>query len=285
MNKADQKNGKRWLVLLLALLIVEVLALVLWQALSEKEPACVPPEATTATQGQSIPQASSSEPDTQIQDTLPATRPVEVTEPSSVKPEPDETEPTSATSIPEQTVPPEQQLICELYSLYSGAYVEDGSDEPVANVAALLIRNGSSQYLDLAQLTYDLDGREAIFTVTGLPAGASAWVLEANRLTADGDTKFTHKNTLTSFRTDAVNDLEGLELAFNGTMLKATNTSDQPLKSVTVYYKTLHEDGNFLGGITYMTTFGDLEPGQSAEKIAGHFQPDKSRIVRIGYSL
>lgn len=281
MNKAEQKNGKRWLVLLLALLIIEVFALVLWQALSKKELASVPPAATTATQGQSIPQTSS-EPDTQIQDTLPATRPVEVTEPSSVN---DETEPTSTTTVPEQTVPPEQQLSCELYSIYSGAYVEDGSDEPVENVAALLIKNGSSQYLDLAQLTYDLDGREAIFTVTGLRAGASAWVLEANRLTADGDTKFTHKNTLTSFRADAVNDLEGLELAFNGTMLKATNTSDQPLKSVTVYYKTLHDDGNFLGGITYMTTFGDLEPGQSAEKIAGHFQPEKSQIVRIGYSL
>lgn len=90
---------------------------------------------------------------------------------------------------------------------------------------------------------------------------------------------------MTSFRNDAVNDLEDLELAFNGTMLKATNTSKQPLKSVTVYYKTLHEDGNFLCGITYMTTFGDLEPGQSAEKIAGHFQPDKTQIVRISYSI
>lgn len=284
MNKAEQKNGKRWLVVLLPVLIIAVFALFLGQALSEKEPASVPPEAPTATQSQSLPKISS-EPDTEVQDTLPATRPVEVTEPSSVKPEPDETEPTSTTTVPEQIVPPEQQLSCELYSIYSGAYVEDGSDEPVENVAALLIRNGSSQYLDLAQLTYDLDGREAIFTVTGLPSGASAWVLEENRLTADADTKFTHKNTLTSFRNDAVNDLEDLELAFNGTMLKATNTSDQPLQNVTVYYKTLHEDGNFLGGITYMTTFGDLEPGQSAEKIAGHFQPDKTQIVRISYSI
>ena len=82
-----------------------------------------------------------------------------------------------------------------------------------------------------------------------------------------------------------VNDLEGLELSFNGTMLKATNTTDQPFKNVTVYYKTLHEDGNFLGGITYMTVFGDLEPGRSAEKIAGHFHPDRSQIVRIGYTV
>lgn len=36
MNKAEQKNGKRWLVVLLPLLIIAVFALVLWQALSEK---------------------------------------------------------------------------------------------------------------------------------------------------------------------------------------------------------------------------------------------------------
>ena len=90
---------------------------------------------------------------------------------------------------------------------------------------------------------------------------------------------------MTSFRDDVVNDLEGLELSFNGTMLKATNDTDQLFKNVTAYYKTLHEDGNFLGGITYMTVLGDLEPGQSAEKIAGRFQPDQSQIVRIGYSI
>ena len=180
-------------------------------------------------------------------------------------------------------IPPEQQLICEDYAIYNGAFVEDGTDEPVENVAALLITNNSDQYLDLGKLTYELDGHEAVFMVTGLPAGDSAWVLENSRMQASAETQFSHRDTLTSFRDDASRMVEGLNLECSDGALRAINTTDRTLKAVTVYYKVLHDDGNYLGGITYMTTFGDLEPGQSSEKIAGHFQPDKARIVRVGY--
>ena len=189
----------------------------------------------------------------------------------------------STETIPVTTAPPEQQLICADYGLFSGAFVEDGTDHPVDNVAALLVTNGSDQYLDLAKLTYELDGEEAVFMVTGLPAGTSAWVLESTGKTASADTDFEHVDTITSFRKGAVNTLEGVDLEFNGTMLKATNTTDKTFRSLTIYYKVLHEDGNYMGGITYMVNFGDLEPGQAAEKIAGHFKPEKTQIVRIGY--
>lgn len=186
-------------------------------------------------------------------------------------------------TVPVTTKPPEQQLILADYGLYSGVFVEDGSDQPVENVAALLVTNGSDQYLDFAKLIYELDGEEATFMVSGLPAGTSAWVLESSRKTANADTDFQHKDTITSFRKDAVNTLAGVDLEFNGTMLRTTNTTDKTLRQLTIYYKVLHPDGNFLGGITYMVALGDLAPGQSAEKIAGHFQPDNTYIVRIGY--
>ena len=281
MNKPEHRTGRHWLLPCIVLLIIGVLVTAVCLALSEQDATPDPLHTNPTTHNHGISQSPDpTEPNAETQGTFPVTEPVDGTQPSTEPPAPDATEPVTSS-----TAEPEKQLVCRLYSFYRGAYVEDGSDEPVENVAALLISNGSDRYLDLAQLIYDLDGREAIFTVTGLPAGASAWVLEANRMSADAGTTFTHKNTLTSFRDDAVNDLEGLELSFNGTMLKATNTTDQPFKNVAVYYKTLHEDGNFLGGITYMTVFGDLEPGQSAEKIAGHFHPDQSQIVRIGYTV
>ena len=281
MNKPEHRTGRHWLLPCIVLLIIGVLVTAVCLALSEQDATSDPLHTNPTTHNQGISQSPDpTEPNAETQGTFPVTEPVDGTQPSTEPPVPEATEPVTSS-----TAEPEKQLVCRLYSFYRGAYVEDGSDEPVENVAALLISNGSDRYLDLAQLIYDLDGREAIFTVTGLPAGSSAWVLEANRMSADAGTTFTHKNTLTSFRDDAVNDLEGLELSFNGTMLKATNTTDQPFKNVTVYYKTLHEDGNFLGGITYMTVFGDLEPGQSAEKIAGHFHPDRSQIVRIGYTV
>ena len=287
-STAQSKNSGRWMILGVALLVGAVLTVMLWLDLPGTEPVTQDPQTSGATQDQEDPANTDAAVSTDgTQSTDPWT---ETTAPVGASgngtaadvPETQSTEPGDEQPVSPMTVPPEQQLICEDYGLFNGAFVEDGSDEPVQNVAALLVTNGSGQYLDLAKLIYELDGQEAVFMVTGLPAGGSAWVLESSRMTASAESEFCHKSTVTSFRDHAVNTLEGVDLEFNGTMLRATNTTDKTFKALTVYYKVLHDDGNYLGGITYMTAFGDLEPGQSAEKLAGHFQSDKTHIVRIG---
>lgn len=277
-NKEQPKGLGIWILLGLILLIAGGLATMLW--LKPKEQ-ITKPQISHITE----PQVNQTDDplNTSPVDTTTGTEPTASTETLPTDTSKDPADPETTQPITQPTAPPEQQLVCEGYSLFSGTFVEDGSDEPVQNVAALLVTNGSNQYLDLAQLIYDIDGRKAVFTVTGLPAGGSAWVLESTRMTASADSQFIHKNTVTSFRTEAVNTVEGIDLAFNGTMLKASNNTDQTFRSLTIYYKAIHTDGNFLGGITYMTTFGDLGPGQSAEKLAGHYQADKTQIVRIGY--
>ena len=293
-NKERSKGFGRWMIFGVALLIAGVLAVMLWLDPPATVPQTQDPQTSGTSQNQSdltndpLPTDPTAPTDgTQTTDpTTGATDPAETSPngtPNDVQMPQPTTEPSGEQTVPSVTVPPEQLLICEDIGLYNGAFVEDGSDEPVQNVAALLITNGSDQYLDLAKLTYEIDGQEAVFMVTGLPAGGTAWVLEGSRMTASAESEFRHKNTVTSFRDNAVNTLEGVDLEFNGTMLKATNTTDTTFKALTVYYKVLHDDGNYLGGITYMVSFGDLEPGQSAEKIAGHFQSDKTHIVRIGY--
>lgn len=288
-NKKPSKRIVGWLILGIALLIAGVLAVVLWVLPNNMEPGTQELQTTGTAQNQEdVPSDPfNADPDTPTDGTQ-TTDPTKGTVASSNSTSPNEQQPVTTEpdnkqpTRPVQT-PPEQQLICEDIGLFSGAFVEDGSDEPVQNVVALLITNGSEQYLDLAKLTYEIDGREAIFMVTGLPAGGTAWVLENSRMTASAESEFRHMNTVTSFRDDAVSSLEGVDLEFNGTMLKATNNTDRTFKALTVYYKVLHDDGYYLGGIAYMVSFGDLEPGQSAEKIAGHFLLDKTHIVRIGY--
>lgn len=290
-SKDQSKNLGGWMVLGVALLIGGVLAVMLWFNLSEAALGTQAPQTSTQLQDDLANDASNTDPDAPMDGTKitdPVTEPADPIESypndnSTEVPGTQPTEPGNERPVPPVSVPPEQLLICEDYGLFNGAFVEDGSDEPVQNIAALLVTNLSGQYLDLAKLTYELDGNEAVFMVTGLPAGDSAWVLESSRMTASADTVFRHKNTVTSFRANAFNTMEGVKLEFNGTMLRATNTTDKTFKALTVYYKTLHDDGSYLGGITYMTVFGDLEPGKSAEKIAGHFQSGKTRIVRIGY--
>lgn len=174
------------------------------------------------------------------------------------------------------------QLTCEQYSMFSGQFVEDGRDELVTNVAAILVTNVSDQFLDLATIAFDIDGEAATFIVTGLPAGRSAWVLEANRMTVTNSSNFTYLDMTTSFRDGVAASSDKVTITADGNMLTATNNTDETLEGVFIYYRTLHTDGNFLGGITYLVDFGTLEPGGSVEKMGGHFSED-SEIVRIGW--
>lgn len=189
--------------------------------------------------------------------------------------------PTESTDKPDEKT---ELLTCDRYSLFSGQYVEDGRDELVTNVAAILVTNRSDQFLDLATINFNIDGKEAVFRVSGLPAGRSAWVLEANRMTVTNSSVFTYVDMVTGFRENVISSTDKITITCSGNMLTATNNTNEKLEGVFVYYRVLHTDGNYFGGITYVVDFGTLPPGSSVEKLAGHFSADKARIVRIGWS-
>lgn len=175
-----------------------------------------------------------------------------------------------------------EELVCLQFSQYSGSYVEDGSYEKVTNVAAILVANVGTEFLDLATVTYAVGDETATFVVTGLPPGKKAWVLEANRMVLAEDVEFRLLSCDTSFRPDAVMQTELLDVSAEGNTLQVTNTSDTPLENVCVYYKVTHTDGHYLGGITYMLNFGTLQPGETVQKQSAHFS-DAARIVRFSY--
>lgn len=196
--------------------------------------------------------------------------------------DPPGTEPPVTTARPTQSGP--EDIRVRQYARFSGQYVEDGRDELVENVAAILVTNSSDQFLDLATLTYDIDGEDAVFVVTGLPAGSSAWVMESSRRVIPDDAAFTFLECVTAFRSNAAADTSQVSIYADANMLTAVNNTDRTLENVFVYYKTLHSDGNFFGGITYRVDFGTLEPGGSAQSLAGHYSGDDTRIVRIGWA-
>lgn len=175
------------------------------------------------------------------------------------------------------------ELVCSKFSSYSGEFVEDGSNIPVENVASILVTNKSDRFLDLATIEYVIDGKEAAFVVTGLPAGKSAWVLEEHGMviTGPGNYKCVDKNA--SYKDGVVSKTDKITLVAEGNNLTAMNNTDEKLEGVFVYYKTKHTDGNYLGGITYMVTYGDIEPGGKVTKLAGHYDSESTEVVRIGW--
>lgn len=176
------------------------------------------------------------------------------------------------------------KITCDSFGRYTGQYVEDGRDELVESVAAVLVTNKSSEYLEYATLTFDVDGSAANFIITGLPAGASAWVMDANKLEIGAGASFTYQNCSSQFRTDVDASSDKVELKADGNMLTATNKTDQTMNHVVVYYRVMHTDGNYLGGITYTVNFDTLRPGESAEVLAGHYSAADSEIVRVSWS-
>lgn len=174
------------------------------------------------------------------------------------------------------------QITCDKYSRFTGQYVEDGSDDLVYDVAAILVTNRSEQFLEIATFTYQIDGKNASFVVTGLPAGHSAWVMEENRITVADNSAFTYVDVAASFRDDVVASTSKVSVSADGNMMTVTNNSAGSLEDVYVYYKVRHTDGNYLGGITYRVDFGTLEAGASATNLAGHYSED-AEIVRIGW--
>lgn len=176
------------------------------------------------------------------------------------------------------------EIVCKEFASFSGQYVEDGRDELVENVAAILVSNRSDQFLDFASLQYDINGKTAIFTVSGLPAGKSAWVMEKNKMVINGDETFTYQGSMTAFRNETNLSTDKIGVSNVGNSMSVVNTSSETLKDVCVYYKVKHSDGNYFGGICYVVNFGDLKANETVTKVAGHFDESTAEIVRIGWS-
>ncbi|MGM9554721.1 MAG: hypothetical protein ACI3V2_10475 [Faecousia sp.] len=182
-------------------------------------------------------------------------------------------------------VPTEQNDPVELEGLrftsfgrYSGAYVEDGSDDPVEDVAIVLVVNTSERFLEYAAVSFEIDGEPATFTVTNLPPQRGAWVLARDALKINSGASFVLKGGTTTFCTpEASAEIQALPM--NGTVL-VENHSETAAFTGYIYYKNVYEDGNYLGGITYRSQIEDLPPQSSTEITAAHCS-ETTEIVRI----
>lgn len=186
-------------------------------------------------------------------------------------------------NVPEQ-IASSADLYCEEFTVFSGVFVENGKNEEVEDVAAILVENRSDAFLDRANISYKYGDEKALFVVTGLPAGEKCWVLEKNKMKVDGKHKFEFNNCTTAFNSNAIEVSEHLTTETNDNVVKVTNTSRHTLENVCVYYKNTFDDGNYFGGITYVLAFGELGPGESMEKESAHFS-DKSAIVKFSYQV
>lgn len=211
------------------------------------------------------------------------------TNPKPTDPKPTEPKPTTPSATePTPTQPPVPHLSDNCLTLtslggYSGNFLEDGSDDRVSNVAAILVTNNGERMLQVADITFQVSETEqAVFRITDLPAGATVLALELNRRPySDGD-DYTYGQTASGYVDAPSLEEERFDLdTTQAGKLTLKNRTDEAYGKVYVYYKYVQVGGIYLGGITYRVPFENLPAGGEAESPAGHFHPKNSRIMAV----
>lgn len=169
---------------------------------------------------------------------------------------------------------------------YSGAYMEDGSEEQVSDVMMIKVKNNSDQTLQYAEIVFELDDIDAEFAFSTLPPGEEVLVLEKSKLeySRKCDDAKTELRNVVFFEEDVslcediikIYELEGA--------LNIENISGKDIKGpVAVYYKTVQDD-IYQGGITYRVFVEDgLKAGEIRQVMTKHFSLENSKIMFVTY--
>lgn len=170
-------------------------------------------------------------------------------------------------------------------SHYAGAFVEDGSDDVVADVMAVTVRNDGDKTVQYAHVTLTVGETGYEFDVTTLPVGASAQLLELSRQTmpdsTDGMTA--EVSACAVFETEPSLCADALSIETQDTAITVTNVSGSDITGqIYVYYKIAYGD-LYLGGITYRVGTNGLKAGESTTCYAGHFSTDYSKLMFATY--
>lgn len=169
---------------------------------------------------------------------------------------------------------------------YSGCFLEDGSDEQVTDVLAVVVKNISSNLIEYGLITLDCGGETASFELSGLPANSYVLVMEKDRRAYDASAELSN---LTCVQYAEPNNLimdfgNDFNVYPSDGVINIENISGRDIQNdVSVFYKNF-EYGLFMGGITYRARFsGGIPAGEIAQAIQPHYFTDTSAILYMSY--
>lgn len=169
---------------------------------------------------------------------------------------------------------------------YSGAFVEDGTDEQVTDVLSIVVTNTGDCLMEYGLITVNCGETTATFEFTGLPAAESVLVMEKNRTTYDDSMKLSDL-TCVQYAEPSVLVMDfGNEFAVYSSdgFINIENISGRNFQSdVSLFYKN-SDFGLFIGGITYRARFsGGIMAGETKQCMQQHYSAEKSVIMYMSY--
>ena len=172
-------------------------------------------------------------------------------------------------------------LVISAFGSYTGRFVEDGTDEGVENIGALVVKNAGEKPVQYATVILTDADAEYNFVISTLPAGCSALVLESDRKICGGklsectvSAEVTECDTLST-------EQDRVKVTFDGTALHLKNLTDMDFRAVYVRYKNYTAGNVYLGGITYNATFDNVSANSEGVYESGHFYTGGSQVLMI----
>lgn len=171
-------------------------------------------------------------------------------------------------------------------SSYAGLFVEDSSDAVVSGILQATVENTGTDNVQYMRFFLQAeDGTSYEFELTTLLAGEKAVVLEKNQAAFRQDLSIVTKTVEDYAALTEAPSLHSDVFELNGEdhTISVTNISESTVSAGRVFYKNYVGD-TYIGGITYMLSFTDLEPGETVQLSSTHFSADSSRIVFVTYA-
>lgn len=170
-----------------------------------------------------------------------------------------------------------------LLGSYDGMFMEDGSNDDLKNILSIVVLNTNEKDLQYAEIYLKYEDYTAEFTVSNLPSGESALLLEKKRTQSKGEKPNVYVMENEVFFQSKMDDKnDTIEVSGVVGIANIKNTSDKDIVGdIVIYYKNYSND-MFYGGITYRITIPNgLKAGELKQVSAAHYSPAKSKIVSV----
>ncbi len=173
-------------------------------------------------------------------------------------------------------------LVAQRLATYDGLFLEDGSDQEVVSIAALVVYNAGDREVLQTGITLQWEEVTLCFYGENIPPGKAVLLLERNRRSCS-KTSFT---ACTGWQVSARENREpAAYLEITDTAMGAvtvTNITSDTLQDVHLYYKSwLSPPGIYIGGITREVSVPVLQPGESAILYPPYYASGYTKIISV----
>lgn len=169
---------------------------------------------------------------------------------------------------------------------YTGMFMEDGSDEILANILMIIVKNEGEQDIQFADISMEIGDQKAQFSLTTLPVGKQMVLLEKNRMTWDSAVDYSSiypmVENIVLFQEPVSAQADRFEIDMQDGLLNVRNISGQDIPGkIVVYYKNAADD-LYYGGITYRVSIeGGLTNNEIRQVLTKHASKSGSEVVFI----